>query len=172
MREVRISKDSEAGKAIEVLTGLFHEKLECGIMIKISDGETEEETLDDHAEADLEAEITNRLREIGIPASIKGYWYLREAIQMAVNNYELISSVTKMIYPAIACKYNTTASRTERAIRHAIEVAWNRGGLENVYQVLGYSVISRPTNSELIALMADELRTSRRFSIDMERRRH
>lgn len=109
----------------------------------------------------LEAEITNIMHEIGVPAHIKGYLYLRDAIQMVVNDVELLSAVTKELYPAIAKKYNTTPSRVERAIRHAIEVAWSRGEIDTINKVFGYTVHNdkgKPTNSEFIAMVADKLR--------------
>ena len=109
----------------------------------------------------LEAEITNIIHEIGVPAHIKGYLYLREAIQMVVNDVELLSAVTKELYPSIAKKYNTTASRVERAIRHAIEVAWSRGQIETINKIFGYTIHNdkgKPTNSEFIAMVADKLR--------------
>ncbi len=110
---------------------------------------------------DLETEITNIIHEIGVPAHIKGYMYLREAITMVVNDMELLSAVTKELYPSIAKKYNTTASRVERAIRHAIEVAWGRGQIEAINKLFGYTVHNdkgKPTNSEFIAIIADKLR--------------
>ena len=109
----------------------------------------------------LEAEITNIIHEIGVPAHIKGYLYLREAITMVVNDVELLSAVTKELYPNIAKKYNTTASRVERAIRHAIEVAWSRGQVETINRIFGYTIHNdkgKPTNSEFIAMVADKLR--------------
>lgn len=109
----------------------------------------------------LEAEITNIIHEIGVPAHIKGYLYLREAIQMVVKDIELLSAVTKELYPSIAKKFNTTASRVERAIRHAIEVAWSRGQVETINRIFGYTVHNdkgKPTNSEFIAMVADKLR--------------
>ncbi len=109
----------------------------------------------------LEAEITNIIHEIGVPAHIKGYSYLREAITLVVNDMELLSAVTKELYPTIAKKYNTTASRVERAIRHAIEVAWNRGQIETINKLFGYTIHNskgKPTNSEFIAMVADKLR--------------
>jgi two-component system response regulator (stage 0 sporulation protein A) len=109
----------------------------------------------------LEAEITNIIHEIGVPAHIKGYLYLREAITMVVNDVELLSAVTKELYPSIAKKYNTTASRVERAIRHAIEVAWSRGQVETINRIFGYTIHNdkgKPTNSEFIAMVADKLR--------------
>lgn len=109
----------------------------------------------------LEAEITNIIHEIGVPAHIKGYLYLREAITMVVTNVELLSAVTKELYPNIAKKYNTTASRVERAIRHAIEVAWSRGKVDTINQLFGYTINTekgKPTNSEFIAMVSDKLR--------------
>ncbi|MGL5354260.1 MAG: sporulation transcription factor Spo0A [Clostridium sp.] len=116
---------------------------------------------------DLETEITNIIHEIGVPAHIKGYMYLREAIIMVVNDMELLSAVTKELYPSIAKKYNTTASRVERAIRHAIEVAWGRGQIEAINKLFGYTVHTekgKPTNSEFIAIIADKLRLKNKVS--------
>lgn len=110
---------------------------------------------------DLESEITSIIHEIGVPAHIKGYFYLREAISMVVNDIELLSAVTKELYPSIARKYNTTSSRVERAIRHAIEVAWSRGQIESINKIFGYTIHNekgKPTNSEFIAMVADRLR--------------
>jgi two-component system response regulator (stage 0 sporulation protein A) len=109
----------------------------------------------------LEAEITSIIHEIGVPAHIKGYLYLREAIQMVVNDVELLSAVTKELYPSIAKKFNTTPSRVERAIRHAIEVAWSRGQVDTINRIFGYTIHNskgKPTNSEFIAMVADKLR--------------
>jgi two-component system response regulator (stage 0 sporulation protein A) len=116
---------------------------------------------------DLEAEITSIIHEIGVPAHIKGYMYLREAITMVVNDIELLSAVTKELYPSIAKKFNTTASRVERAIRHAIEVAWGRGQVETINKIFGYTIHNakgKPTNSEFIAMVADKLRLENRVS--------
>lgn len=112
----------------------------------------------------LEAKITNIIHEIGVPAHIKGYLYLREAIGMVVDNIELLSAVTKELYPNIAKKFNTTPSRVERAIRHAIEVAWSRGKVDTINNLFGYTVHNdkgKPTNSEFIAMVADKLRLER-----------
>lgn len=109
----------------------------------------------------LKIEITNVIHEIGVPAHIKGYFYLREAIYMVINDVELLSAVTKVLYPTIAEKFNTTSSRVERAIRHAIEVAWNRGCVETLNNLFGYTIPrekGKPTNSEFIAMIADKLR--------------
>lgn len=109
----------------------------------------------------LEANITSVIHEIGVPAHIKGYMYLRKAISMVYNDIELLGSITKVLYPKIAMEYNTTSSRVERAIRHAIEVAWNRGNIESISKIFGYTVSAtktKPTNSEFIAMVADRLR--------------
>lgn len=115
----------------------------------------------------IEAEITNIIHEIGVPAHIKGYLYLREAIGMVVENIEYLSAVTKELYPNIATKFNTTPSRVERAIRHAIEVAWSRGKIDTINRLFGYTVHNgkgKPTNSEFIAMVADKLRIEQRIS--------
>ncbi|WP_112181266.1 MULTISPECIES: sporulation transcription factor Spo0A [Paraliobacillus] len=116
---------------------------------------------------DLEANITHIIHEIGVPAHIKGYMYLREAITMVYNDIELLGSITKVLYPDIAKKFNTTASRVERAIRHAIEVAWSRGNIDSISSLFGYTVNvskAKPTNSEFIAMVADRLRIEHRAS--------
>jgi sporulation transcription factor Spo0A len=110
---------------------------------------------------DLEKDVTSMIHEIGVPAHIKGYQYLREAIMMVVNDQEMLSSITKILYPSIAKKYQTTPSRVERAIRHAIEVAWSRGNMETLDSFFGYTISigkGKPTNSEFIALIADKIR--------------
>lgn len=115
----------------------------------------------------LEAEITNIIHEIGVPAHIKGYLYLREAITMVIENVELLSAVTKELYPSIAKRFNTTPSRVERAIRHAIEVAWSRGKVDTINNLFGYTVHNdkgKPTNSEFIAMVADKLRLEKKVS--------
>lgn len=109
----------------------------------------------------LDVNITNVIHEIGVPAHIKGYLYLREAITMVYNEVDLLGSITKCLYPRIAEKYNTTSSRVERAIRHAIEVAWSRGNMESIKELFGYTINvtkAKPTNSEFIAMVADKLR--------------
>ena len=113
-----------------------------------------------HRNKELEERITNIFLTVGIPAHIKGYQFLREAIKMAVDKPEIINSITKELYPNIATKFNTTASKVERAIRHAIEVAWNRGKIENINSVFGLKVYSsneKPTNGEFIALVSDKM---------------
>lgn len=119
-------------------------------------------TSDSHAvTGNMETDVTRIIHDIGIPAHIKGYQYLRDAIIMAVNDSEIINSITKILYPDIAKKYQTTPSRVERAIRHAIEVAWNRGNTETLNNMFGYTINTgkgKPTNSEFIALISDKLR--------------
>lgn len=109
----------------------------------------------------IENHVTHIIHEIGVPAHIKGYQYLRTAIIMAVNNGDVINSVTKVLYPTVAKKYSTTTSRVERAIRHAIEVAWDRGDVDTLNSYFGYTIQNnrgKPTNSEFIAMIADNLR--------------
>ena len=106
-------------------------------------------------------DVTDMIHEIGVPAHIKGYQYLREAIMMSVEDIEMLNSITKILYPSIAKKYQTTPSRVERAIRHAIEVAWSRGKMETLDSLFGYTINlgkGKPTNSEFIALIADKIR--------------
>ena len=101
------------------------------------------------------------IHEIGVPAHIKGYQYLREAIMMSVDDIEMLNSITKILYPTIAKKFQTTPSRVERAIRHAIEVAWSRGKMDTIDELFGYTIHNgkgKPTNSEFIALIADKIR--------------
>lgn len=110
---------------------------------------------------DLEKDVTDMIHEIGVPAHIKGYQYLREAIMMSVEDTEMLNSITKILYPSIAKKFQTTPSRVERAIRHAIEVAWSRGKMETLDALFGYTINigkGKPTNSEFIALIADKIR--------------
>ncbi len=116
-------------------------------------------------EPSLEAVVTDIIHEIGVPAHIKGYQYLREAIILTVNDMDAINAVTKVLYPAVAKKFATTPSRVERAIRHAIEVAWDRGDLETLQKFFGYTVSNikgKPTNSEFIAMIADSLTLRRK----------
>lgn len=115
----------------------------------------------EYIEHNLENDVTQILHEIGIPAHIKGYQYLRDAIMISVNDQEMMTSVTKILYPTIAKKHQTTPSRVERAIRHSIEVAWSRGQMETINELFGYTVSTgkgKPTNSEFIALIVDKIR--------------
>ena len=124
---------------------------------KVNAYEKAEET----KERNLEADVTDIIHEIGVPAHIKGYQYLRDAIVMSVNDMDMLNSITKILYPTIAKKYQTTSSRVERAIRHAIEVAWSRGKMDTIDELFGYTIHTgkgKPTNSEFIALIADKIR--------------
>lgn len=110
---------------------------------------------------DLDTEITTLLHEIGVPAHIRGYLYIRESIKMVYYDIEILGSITKILYPEVAKKFNTTSSRVERAIRHAIEVAWIRGNIDAISEIFSYTISyhkSKPTNSEFIAMIADRLR--------------
>ncbi len=130
-------------------------------MSRNSDRKNDENTTDNTQKTEnLESRVTNMLHEIGIPAHIKGYHYLRDAIIMAVNDMDVLNAITKILYPTVAKKYQTTSSRVERAIRHAIEVAWSRGKLDTLDELFGYTVSTgkgKPTNSEFIALIADTI---------------
>lgn len=118
-------------------------------------------------ESDMDVVISDIMRQIGVPAHIKGYQYLRTAIKLSVNDSEMLGSVTKILYPTVAKMYSTTSSRVERAIRHAIEVAWDRGDVDVLSSYFGYTIQSqrgKPTNSEFIAMIADKLKLSMRTS--------
>ncbi len=120
------------------------------------------------SEQSVEGLVTDIIHEIGIPAHIKGYQYLREAIILTINDMDVINAVTKVLYPTVAKKFDTTASRVERAIRHAIEVAWDRGDLETLQKYFGYTVSNirgKPTNSEFIAMIADRIYLQRKENL-------
>ena len=128
----------------------------CVNSLSAADSKTQNDT-------NLEVVITDIIHQIGVPAHIKGYHYLREAIMMAVDDIDIMNSVTKCLYPSVAKKHGTTSSRVERAIRHAIEVAWDRGDVDVLNSYFGYTIHSgkgKPTNSEFIALIADKLRVN------------
>lgn len=119
------------------------------------------ESKKEYIEKNLESDVTDIIHELGVPAHIKGYQYLRDGIMMVVNDMDMINSITKVLYPTIAKKNATTSSRVERAIRHAIEVAWNRGNMDMVYELFGYTINTgkgKPTNSEFIAMISDKIR--------------
>ena len=131
------------------IVDLFEENAQSGIIV--SKNELDKE---------IEEKITNIFITVGIPAHIKGYQFLREAIKLAMENPDIINSITKKLYPSIAERFDTSASKVERAIRHAIEVAWNRGKIENINSIFGLTVYSnneKPTNGEFIALVADKM---------------
>ena len=124
-------------------------------------------TAEDRLRAELESQVTKVIHQIGVPAHIKGYQYLRSAILMTVSEGEIINSVTKVLYPSVAKQYKTTSSRVERAIRHAIEVAWDRGDVDTLNSYFGYTIHTgrgKPTNSEFIAMIADNLRLSNKLT--------
>ena len=131
------------------------------IQKKRSSEQSSAPSADDTLPADIESHVTKIIHQIGVPAHIKGYQYLRTAILMTVRDSDIINSVTKVLYPSVAKKYQTTTSRVERAIRHAIEVAWDRGDIDTLNSYFGYTIQNnrgKPTNSEFIAMIADNLR--------------
>ena len=160
------TKDNE--KLYKILGQLIGCDKEFQIMITVPSGKdktqekTKVEEIKKEAETrDLEQDVTDMIHEIGVPAHIKGYQYLREAIMMSVEDTTMLSSITKILYPTIAKRFGTTPSRVERAIRHAIEVAWSRGRMETLDALFGYTINTgkgKPTNSEFIALIADRIR--------------
>ncbi len=131
-------------------------------IVRLSSWKTEKKKrqINPLADGDIDVVISDIMRQIGVPAHIKGYQYLRSAIKLSVNDSEMLGSVTKVLYPTVAKMYNTTSSRVERAIRHAIEVAWDRGDVDVLSSYFGYTIQSqrgKPTNSEFIAMIADKL---------------
>lgn len=154
-----LTKDKEFQIMITVPAGSKLTGSDNSLMGKRSDSGPETNSLENVH--DLEKDVTDMIHEIGVPAHIKGYQYLREAIMMSVEDIEMLNSITKILYPSIAKKYQTTPSRVERAIRHAIEVAWSRGKMETLDSLFGYTINigkGKPTNSEFIALIADKIR--------------
>lgn len=143
-------------KQVARIKGLDHKIQSNGKNGKMS----RQKLLVDH-EFNMKQDVTKIIRDLGIPAHIKGYQYIREGILMAIEDINMMNYITKLLYPSIAKKYKTTSSSVERAIRHAIEVAWNRGKVELLEEMFGYSISTgegKPTNSEFIALIADKLR--------------
>ncbi|MCR5792602.1 MAG: sporulation transcription factor Spo0A [Lachnospiraceae bacterium] len=123
---------------------------------------------EEYLERNLESDVTSIIHEIGVPAHIKGYQYLRDAIMMSVNDGEMLNSITKLLYPSIAKLHKTTPSRVERAIRHAIEVAWSRGKMDTIDELFGYTINTgkgKPTNSEFVALITDKIRLEYKLRI-------
>ncbi len=167
MEQLNLSTIEDTEKVYQILGELIHMDREFQIMITVPSGSRPEFERESAPEPDkksahnLEKDVTDMIHEIGVPAHIKGYQYLREAIMMSVENPDMLGSITKVLYPTIARKNQTTASRVERAIRHAIEVAWNRGRMETLDAMFGYTINTgkgKPTNSEFIALIADKIR--------------
>lgn len=169
MEQLKVVTAQDNEKVFRFLSELLTKDKEFQIMITVPSGKqnatenlhknTQEQRIDQGH--DLEKDVTDMIHEIGVPAHIKGYQYLREAIMMSVRDGEMLNSITKVLYPSIAKKYQTTSSRVERAIRHAIEVAWSRGNMETLDSLFGYTISigkGKPTNSEFIALITDKIR--------------
>lgn len=175
MEQLKTTITNDNDRMFRVLMDLLNANKEFQIMITVPGSATQsgenasllyvesplKEEKNVKPEHDLEQDVTDMIHEIGVPAHIKGYQYLREAIMMAVEDIDMLNSITKVLYPTIAKKYQTTSSRVERAIRHAIEVAWSRGRMETLDALFSYTVNTgkgKPTNSEFIALIADRIR--------------
>ena len=167
MEQLNLSTTRDTENVYKILGELIHMDREFQIMITVPSGsrttliENDKEENDKKLSYNLERDVTDMIHEIGVPAHIKGYQYLREAIMMSVEEPDMLGSITKVLYPTIAKNNQTTASRVERAIRHAIEVAWNRGRMETLDAMFGYTINTgkgKPTNSEFIALIADKIR--------------
>lgn len=161
----RLEKETLAAGASYYFMKPFDVSMMAERIIQLSDWKAEDVPLLNKdsvvSDADLEMMVTEIIHQIGVPAHIKGYHYLREAIILSIKDTEIINAVTKLLYPTVAKKYSTTSSRVERAIRHAIEVAWDRGDVNVLNSYFGYTVHNgrgKPTNSEFIAMIADKLR--------------
>lgn len=172
MQQIELSAGKDTESVYQLIGSLMQNNREFQVVITVPSIRGEEDStlnvqkintvaVPEEKNFDLEQDVTDMIHEIGVPAHIKGYQYLREAIMMSVNDSEMMGSITKILYPTIAKKYQTTSSRVERAIRHAIEVAWNRGRMETLDDMFGYTINTgkgKPTNSEFIALIADKIR--------------
>ncbi len=173
MEQLNITATKDNEKIYKILGDLMNGDKEFQIMITVPSGKgpvlrgvPQEPPRQPAVVRNLEQDVTDMIHEIGVPAHIKGYQYLREAIMMSVDDPAMISSITKILYPTIAKRFQTTPSRVERAIRHAIEVAWSRGKMETLDALFGYTIDTgkgKPTNSEFIALIADRIRLSYRM---------
>lgn len=173
MEQLNITATKDNEKIYKILGDLMNGDKEFQIMITVPSGKapvqrsvSQEQPRETEVDRNLEQDVTDMIHEIGVPAHIKGYQYLREAIMMSVDDPAMISSITKILYPTIAKRFQTTPSRVERAIRHAIEVAWSRGKMETLDALFGYTIDTgkgKPTNSEFIALIADRIRLSYRM---------
>lgn len=170
MEDINLTATKDNKKVYQILEELINNNKEIQIMIHVPSKDQTEgmscaalgvENKEKKEEKNLEKDVTEMIHEIGVPAHIKGYHYLREAIMMCVEDVEMLNSITKVLYPTIADNFQTTPSRVERAIRHAIEVAWSRGRMETLDGLFGYTINTgkgKPTNSEFIALIADKIR--------------
>ena len=158
---------TEAGADVCILKPFFESSLISHIESLIKKNDKAKEEIED-SRPDIESQVTKIIHQIGVPAHIKGYQYLRTAILMTIDDNDVINSVTKVLYPSVAKKYKTTTSRVERAIRHAIEVAWDRGDIDTLNSYFGYTIQNqrgKPTNSEFIAMIADNLRLKYKYSM-------
>lgn len=171
MEQLNLTAAKDNERIYKILGDLMNGDKEFQIMITVPSTKTDsnrtvpEQPKQKEVVRDLEQDVTDMIHEIGVPAHIKGYQYLRDAIMMSVEDPGMISSITKILYPTIAKRFQTTPSRVERAIRHAIEVAWSRGRMETLDALFGYTIDTgkgKPTNSEFIALIADKIRLSYR----------
>ena len=173
MEQLNFSATKDNERVYKILGDLLNADKEFQIMITVPAGHDKIKSIQEEygeevsvpVKRDLEKDVTDMIHEIGVPAHIKGYQYLREAIMMSVEDMDMLNSITKILYPTIAKRFQTTPSRVERAIRHAIEVAWNRGKVEIIDELFGYTINNgkgKPTNSEFIALIADRIRLSYR----------
>lgn len=170
MEQLKVVTQQDNERMFRMISDLISKDKEFQIMITVPSGRQYEQNQAGEEkripkEYNLEKDVTDMIHEIGVPAHIKGYQYLREAIMMSVEDVEMLNSITKILYPSIAKKYQTTPSRVERAIRHAIEVAWSRGKMETLDALFGYTINigkGKPTNSEFIALIADKIRLNMR----------
>jgi two-component system response regulator (stage 0 sporulation protein A) len=168
MQQMNVVTTQDNERMFKILTELMHQDKEFQIVIKVpskKSGEIMQAQIPVTEKVKpvrgLEKDVTDMIHELGVPAHIKGYQYLREAIMMSVEDIEMLGSITKILYPTIAKRFQTTPSRVERAIRHAIEVAWSRGKMETLDALFGYTINTgkgKPTNSEFIALIADKIR--------------
>ena len=168
MEQLSFSATKDNDKVYRMLNELMSADKEFQIMITVPGGKKSpatvkayQETAEKIEEHDLEKDVTDIIHEIGVPAHIKGYQYLREAIGIIFERPETIGGITKELYPELATKFDTTVSRVERAIRHAIEVSWNRGNIDLMEEIFGHSVDidkAKPTNSEFVVTIADKLR--------------
>ena len=158
--EIFIKKATGFGASYYMLKPLSYDVLEKRVKDILFDFDTKKAVAKPEFDKEIEEKITNIFITVGIPAHIKGYQFLREAIKLSMENPDIVNSITKKLYPSIAEKFDTSASKVERAIRHAIEVAWNRGKIENINSIFGLTVYSnneKPTNGEFIALVADKM---------------
>ena len=170
MEKLNITTTKDNEKVYKILGDLMNANKEFQIMITVPSTKnakdstvkaTEKKEQTQEVIHDLEKDVTDMIHEIGVPAHIKGYQYLRDAILMAIDDDDIINAVTKRLYPAVAKKHGTTSSRVERAIRHAIEVAWDRGDVDVLNSYFGYTIHNgrgKPTNSEFIAMISDKFR--------------